>query len=214
MKSPYSCELKIAKNSNGTTVGIFSIFNLLCGRFTFLPPFRSLPHYALLWSIMQQENGNIVTRSGAKSFDNCDFMDLPTFQQVPWNMAQIHQPLFPPLIWPHPLNGEKLCVEMLLTLSLREWADCLDRPASNSLLCRNVAAVVGSLYVVRLVWSQLWQLLGGFCAFFLAPWGISRINLKKYGPWAGGLVPMCSFCCQSVSFRCQSDSCVHIPLLV
>jgi len=49
---------------------------------------------------------------------------------------------------------------------------------------RNVAAVVGSLYLVRLVWSLLWQLLGGFCAFFLAPWGISRINLKKYGPWA------------------------------
>jgi len=44
--------------------------------------------------------------------------------------------------------------------------------------------VVGSLYVVRLVWSHLRQLLGGFRAFFLAPWGIFRINLKKYGPWA------------------------------
>ena len=39
-----------AKNSNGTTVGKFSIFNLLCGRFTFLPSFRSLSHYALLLS--------------------------------------------------------------------------------------------------------------------------------------------------------------------
>ena len=37
-----------AKNSNGTTVGKFSIFNLLRGRFTLLPSFRSLPHYALL----------------------------------------------------------------------------------------------------------------------------------------------------------------------
>ena len=37
-----------AKNSNGTTVGKFSIFNLLRGHFTLLPSFRSLPHYALL----------------------------------------------------------------------------------------------------------------------------------------------------------------------
>ena len=34
-----------AKNSNGTTVGKFY---LLRGRFTLLPSFRSLPHYALL----------------------------------------------------------------------------------------------------------------------------------------------------------------------
>ena len=37
-----------AKNSNGTTVGKFSIFYLLRGRFTLLPSFRSLPHYVLL----------------------------------------------------------------------------------------------------------------------------------------------------------------------
>ena len=37
-----------AKNSNGTTVGKFLIFNLLRGRLTLLPSFRSLPHYALL----------------------------------------------------------------------------------------------------------------------------------------------------------------------
>ena len=57
---------------------------------------------------------------------------------------------------------------------------------SDLAFCRNIAAVLGSLYILRLLWCQLWQLLGGFCAFFLAPWGISRINLKKYGPWAGG----------------------------
>ena len=28
-------------------------------------------------------------------------------------------------------------------------------------------------------------MLSGFCAFFLAPMGISRTNLKKYGKWAG-----------------------------
>ena len=37
-----------AKNSNGTTVGTFSIYNLLRGRFTLLPSFHSLPHYLLL----------------------------------------------------------------------------------------------------------------------------------------------------------------------
>ena len=65
-------------------------------------------------------------------------------------------------------------------------------------LCRNSTAVVGIVLVLRLLLKQLWQLLGGFCAFFLAPWGISRINLKKYGPWAGR----------------QASSHVFIPLLV
>ena len=50
--------------------------------------------------------------------------------------------------------------------------------------CRT--AVVGIVLVLRLLLKHMCQLLGGFCAFFLAPWGISRINLKKYGPWAGG----------------------------
>ena len=56
-----------AKNSNGTTVGTFSIFNLLRGRFTIdnrdvsiingftlLPSFHSLPHYALLVQLMER----------------------------------------------------------------------------------------------------------------------------------------------------------------
>ena len=36
-------------------------------------------------------------------------------------------------------------------------------------------------------------------------------EIRTMGRWVGS---HCSFCCQSVSFHCQSDSCVHIPLLV
>ena len=54
----------------------------------------------------------------------------------------------------------------------------------NNLL-RNVAAVVGVCWFVCLVWRQLKVLGGWFRAYLLAPWGIARINLKEYGPWAG-----------------------------
>ncbi len=50
---------------------------------------------------------------------------------------------------------------------------------------RNVAALVGAGYVLRLAISELYRLAGGFRAYFLAPWGISGVNLKKYGEWAG-----------------------------
>ncbi len=55
------------------------------------------------------------------------------------------------------------------------------------LLCtlRNAAAVLGTLYVLRVILRFLWGLGGGLCAYVLAPLGISRINLRKYGPWAG-----------------------------
>jgi hypothetical protein len=52
-------------------------------------------------------------------------------------------------------------------------------------LYRNIAAVVGVCWFACLVWRQLKAVAGWFRAYFLAPWGIARINLKKYGPWAG-----------------------------
>jgi hypothetical protein len=52
-------------------------------------------------------------------------------------------------------------------------------------LYRNIAAVVGVCWFACLVWRQLKVVAGWFRAYFLAPWGIARINLKKYGPWAG-----------------------------
>ena len=50
---------------------------------------------------------------------------------------------------------------------------------------RNVAAVVGAAYLLVIAVKALRTLTSGFCAFFLAPWGIGRTNLKKYGSWAG-----------------------------
>ena len=53
------------------------------------------------------------------------------------------------------------------------------------ILTRNAAAVVG---IVWLSWVSLKILkffVEGFHAFVLAPWGILRTNLKKYGQWAG-----------------------------
>ena len=50
---------------------------------------------------------------------------------------------------------------------------------------RDVAAVVGVLWLSWLTLRALKALTGDCCAFFLAPLGISRINLKEYGSWAG-----------------------------
>ena len=54
-------------------------------------------------------------------------------------------------------------------------------------LSRNVAAVVGGLYLAKVVLRELYKLGGGFCAYFLAPLGISQTNISKYGKWAGEL---------------------------
>jgi 17beta-estradiol 17-dehydrogenase / very-long-chain 3-oxoacyl-CoA reductase len=50
-----------------------------------------------------------------------------------------------------------------------------------------VVAVVGILWLSWLTLRALKALAGDFCAFFLAPLGISRINLKKYRSWAGAV---------------------------
>ena len=50
---------------------------------------------------------------------------------------------------------------------------------------RNVAAVIGVLYVLRVLLNGGWLMLSNFCAYFLAPLGILRTDLKKYGKWAG-----------------------------
>ena len=52
-------------------------------------------------------------------------------------------------------------------------------------LYRNVAAVVGVLWLAWLSIQAIKALLGDFHAFVLAPLGILRPNLKKYGSWAG-----------------------------
>lgn len=50
---------------------------------------------------------------------------------------------------------------------------------------RNAAAVLGILFVGRLLLRDLCDILSGFRAFFLAPLGLGRTNLLKHGSWAG-----------------------------
>lgn len=50
--------------------------------------------------------------------------------------------------------------------------------------------VVGVLYLTVLLVKELCALAVAFRAFFLAPRGISRINITKYGSWAGKTIPM------------------------
>eukprot|EP00731_Ephydatia_muelleri_P021413 Em0014g4a len=51
-------------------------------------------------------------------------------------------------------------------------------------LYRNVAAVLGTLWLSKCLLSELQTLGSGFWAYFLAPWGICRTNVKNYGQWA------------------------------
>ena len=49
---------------------------------------------------------------------------------------------------------------------------------------RNIAAVLGAAYLLYVSINLLSYLASGFNAYILAPCGITRINLKKYGSWA------------------------------
>ena len=49
---------------------------------------------------------------------------------------------------------------------------------------RNILSVLGAAYVFKKILRTVWSAAEGFRTYFLAPWGISRINLKKYGSWA------------------------------
>lgn len=48
-----------------------------------------------------------------------------------------------------------------------------------------MAAVIGALFVLWVALGAGWAVVSDFNAYFLAPLGISRIDLKKYGKWAG-----------------------------
>ena len=93
-------------------------------------------------------------------------------------------------------NGQ-VTVSRFLCLSMGHAYKTTPPPTHTHAL-RNVAAIFGAGVLLKWMLKQVWQLSGGFCAYFLAPWGISQINLKKYGPWAGE----------------QASSHVFIPLLV
>ena len=52
-------------------------------------------------------------------------------------------------------------------------------------LYRNVAAVIGAGYLLRILVRELFSLASDFRAYFLAPCGVSRVKLTQYGSWAG-----------------------------
>ena len=49
----------------------------------------------------------------------------------------------------------------------------------------NLVALVGAGVLAKVLVVKAWNLTSGFRAYFLAPWGIWRTDLKKYGEWAG-----------------------------
>ena len=57
-------------------------------------------------------------------------------------------------------------------------------------LFRSVAAVIGAAWLLKVVLGELLALLNTFRAYFLAPWGISRMNFRKYGSWASELITL------------------------
>ncbi len=60
------------------------------------------------------------------------------------------------------------------------------RTSSLSLLCyRNALALLGAGYVLKRVLQEAYILANGMRAYFMAPRGLGRLNLKKYGQWAG-----------------------------
>ena len=55
-------------------------------------------------------------------------------------------------------------------------------------LYRNVVAIIGAVWLLRILSRGLWELANAFRAYFLAPWGVSRKNLRKCGSWASELI--------------------------
>ena len=60
---------------------------------------------------------------------------------------------------------------------------------------RNVAAVIGILYITCLLIHLLCDILSFFRAYILAPMGIGRTNLLKYGSWAGMCIVIILYHC-------------------
>ncbi len=52
-------------------------------------------------------------------------------------------------------------------------------------ICRKVAAAIGAGYVLHSMLRHLHSISNGFRAYFLAPRGIGRTELRNYGTWAG-----------------------------
>ena len=52
--------------------------------------------------------------------------------------------------------------------------------------CRDAVAVVGATWLASKLLKGVGHIISGFRAYFLSPWlGLGRLNLAKYGAWAG-----------------------------
>ena len=71
-------------------------------------------------------------------------------------------------------------------------------------LFHTVAAVIGMVWLLKVVLGELLALLNTFRAYFLAPWGISRMNLKKYGSWASELISPSHLTGASIMIHCTT----------
>ena len=49
---------------------------------------------------------------------------------------------------------------------------------------RNILSFVGAACVLKFLVRSVWSLASGFCAYILAPRGVSRRDLRKHGSWA------------------------------
>ena len=78
-------------------------------------------------------------------------------------------------------------VHVRLSLPIQVRASTCKRLLFYDFLCffRAVATGVGVVYLLKTVCSTLCFLCPFIKAYVLAPLGIFRPNLKKYGPWAG-----------------------------
>ena len=66
---------------------------------------------------------------------------------------------------------------------------------------RNVAAVIGTLILLRFSLHLISNLCTWIRAYFLAPWGIGRTNLKKYGPWASEVLSSSNLYCKKLQLE-------------
>ena len=71
---------------------------------------------------------------------------------------------------------------------------------------RTVAAVIGCLALLRFSLRFLSNACKWLRAYFLAPWGIGRTDLKRYGPWAGEWIVSLYFMHKCLSFCLLTES--------
>ena len=84
--------------------------------------------------------------------------------------------------------------EILWLLILHTLSQAFQSLCVYSIL-RTVAAVIGCLVLLRFSLRFLSNACKWLHAYFLAPWGMGRTDLKRYGPWASEFTVLLSNDC-------------------